>query len=222
MCAMAKMDTPIHILSTFHFKLCLLLHIPYEPTFTPSTTLSYENKALLMTTIRQQNIIGWDSFLHGYTSIKWHQIIQHLSSLPQSSNHLSQNWPVKLISHAITLYKKIWEDRNQLIHGKTRQEALIQERLHIQANVPHRYKHPPKLAKRYPKIHSNPIHTRLQRSTTHLKQWINRIHHRARVSQYLRDNTSSSQLTLTLRQAYLKQSADVTTVCPCSTASNFW
>lgn len=138
--ALSNLGTPIYILTTFHYKLSILLNLHYDHAFSPSTTLSYESKALLMSAIRHQNILGWDSFLRGFTSIRQLQIIPHLSSGTQSTHRLMQQWDVKLIYHILSLYKKIWDDRNKSIHGTNHQESIHNERIRLLETVRNIYK----------------------------------------------------------------------------------
>jgi len=46
-----NIGTPIHIITTFHYKLSILLNLPYDHSLSPSTTLQYESKTLLISAI---------------------------------------------------------------------------------------------------------------------------------------------------------------------------
>jgi hypothetical protein len=40
--------------------------------------------------------------------------------MQHAKKHNSQNWDVKFVGAAITLYKDIWDARNKHIHGQTK------------------------------------------------------------------------------------------------------
>jgi hypothetical protein len=66
-----SLKTPIYILCTLEYKLSITLDIPFLPKFHNQEEIPPDTKPLLMTVIRHQNIIGWDNFVQGYTSIYW-------------------------------------------------------------------------------------------------------------------------------------------------------
>jgi hypothetical protein len=59
---------------TYEYKLSTTLDIPYIATFTNSTSIPQETNTKLLQAIGHQNIIGWDHFLKGFTSIYWLEI----------------------------------------------------------------------------------------------------------------------------------------------------
>jgi hypothetical protein len=46
-----------------------------------------------------------------------------------------KEWVTKLVATAISLYKRIWEDRNKFIHGHSKGGSLWFQHLKIQEQV---------------------------------------------------------------------------------------
>jgi hypothetical protein len=63
---------------------------------------------MLIQAIRHQNVIGWDNFLRGFTSIYWVSLfnLAHKNDAQQ----LSSRWDVKVVSGGIKILKEIWSD----------------------------------------------------------------------------------------------------------------
>jgi hypothetical protein len=118
--------------------------------------------ALLMA-IKHQNIIGWDLFMKGFTSIYWSHAYHDLHH--NTATHASYNWKVTLVQNALALYKGIWEDRNKHIHGNNRVESNKLRRQKLHAQVCHIYRNPPRLAHRYQSIRKVPLQDCLNRRT---------------------------------------------------------
>jgi hypothetical protein len=152
--------------------------------------------------IKHQNVIGWDNFLRGYTSLYWME--SAFSFFSQDTISSSPKWDVFLIKTMAKLSTSLWKDRNKVIHGETCREASELLRLCILDQVKGTYAHPPKLDKRYQKVTAVPLSERVKRSTTHLQQWLSHIHHQKFVTKFVKDNSSNHQITL--KQAFAKAS----------------
>jgi hypothetical protein len=72
--------------------------------------------------------------------------------MQHAKNHNFQNWDVKFVGAAITLYKDIWDAQNKHIHGQTKKESITSQHKKIQDQVINIYQHPPSLASRYQPI----------------------------------------------------------------------
>jgi hypothetical protein len=126
-------------------------------------------------------------FISQYWSHAYHDL-NHTSAV-----HLSNNWDVKLVEHAIGLYKGIWEERNKHIHGNTRGKSQKLQQQKVQDQVTRIYQNPPGLASRFPSIKKAPLKDHLNKSTTHLKHWISRINHQVNVSNHLQSQDKRRQ-----------------------------
>jgi hypothetical protein len=167
--------TPIHVLSTFEYKLSITLDIQFLPSFHVQNEIPSLTKTLLMSAIRHQNIIGWDNFLRGYTSSNWTYVFQQSHTC--DADHPSPHWDKILVESCINFLQQIWSDQNTHLHGTSKMEAAQKLCELILGQVTQMYTHPPKLHSRFPKIETVPLHDCLRRSTTNLQQWLARIHH---------------------------------------------
>jgi len=126
-----KIGTPIQIVTVLEYKLSLVLNIPYKYNFQPASTLPPPHHSTLLTAICHQNLIGWDCFLKGYTSIFWNTLVTEVLHSTIWPNLTSDTWDIHFIATIIKLHKSIWEDRNKILHGATRMEAHHNERNHL-------------------------------------------------------------------------------------------
>jgi hypothetical protein len=58
---MAQSGAPIYILTTFEYKLSIVLAIPFQPQFSVISPIQPLTKIRLIEAIRHQNIVGWDN-----------------------------------------------------------------------------------------------------------------------------------------------------------------
>jgi hypothetical protein len=155
---LVHLNTPIHIINTFEYKLSILLDIPYLTTYSAPTKISPEARLnLISAIIHQQNIIGWDLFLTGFHSSLWYNVFHHLSLDPSPQDQ----WDKRLIAQSGELLKNIWHDRNKVLRLSSREEAKSMLRQRVQQCVTELYRNPTKLHRRYQKIRSMPLHQRL-------------------------------------------------------------
>lgn len=102
------------------------------------------------TAVFHQNILGWDNFLHGYTSKHW-------GGIENSQGESCKSWESKLTSSMLHFHKEIWDGCNTFVHGKTIDEARQKAREAVLNRVNEIYKQPPTLASRYPSIFELPL-----------------------------------------------------------------
>jgi hypothetical protein len=184
--------TAIPILATLEYKLSLALQVPYVRLYCISIRSSPNQHQLLIQAIKHQNIIGWDNFLRGYTSIFWMDSYMSFFASPNMTATLCLTWDVELIRASIFLSTSLWADRNCFIHG-TYYECVPWNGVE---RVKYLYKIPPRLDRRYAAIRTIPLESRLQCSTTTLQRWIKRVEHCTFVTKFLRDNPAHRQLTI--------------------------
>jgi hypothetical protein len=182
------------VIVTFEYKLSLLLQIPYMRTYSVATALDAPHHYNLLTAIRHQNIIGWDLFLKGYTSKYWMTLYQVITSKSNHSRHPTPQRDTKLVSLTIQLFKSIWEDRNQSLHGTSRQEASVKARKRILNKVHAIYRNPTKLASRYSQIKQIPLHDRLRHSTKVLQRRLTSMDHQWQVTTMINNKKTKGQL----------------------------
>jgi hypothetical protein len=94
------------------------------------------------------------------------------------------------------------ENRKTFVHGKMVQEAKEKLRAMVEDKVIQIYNKPPKLAPRYQRITDIPLQHQLNRSTTELQDWVSRIQHQVKVTEFLNVIRPPGQLTL--KQAYAR------------------
>jgi hypothetical protein len=114
---LSQYHTPTLILRTLHYKLSLTLHIPFDYSSSTSHTPYDRIPDTLLRAIRHQNLIGWDLFLCGYTSMFWQ--LSYSSLFQNNLTHPDPNWGTHLVTLALELYKGIWDDRNLFYHGSS-------------------------------------------------------------------------------------------------------
>jgi len=69
--SLIKIGTPVYIVHVFEYKLSIVLDLPFSKVYNISSEIPQSTYILLLDAIRHQNILGWDQFLCGYTSIYW-------------------------------------------------------------------------------------------------------------------------------------------------------
>jgi len=187
-------------ITTFEYKLSSTLHLPYSPTYPSLSTLPPPTHQLLIQAIQNQNLLGWDTALKGYTSQLWWDLQNsHLGSLP-----VCLNWDVRLVSTITSLYKQFWDDRNKFLHGSTwleskpklHDQVLDEVKLRVLDEVKLIYASPQKLHPRFPKITKIPLDSQLNHRTVSLQQWLARIKYQKQVSDSLFLLSRESQLML--------------------------
>jgi hypothetical protein len=187
-------------LSRLEQELTALLHTASLNRYNPPSDCSPKLTDCIQKAVCNQNIIGWAKFLKGYISQYW-ITAQHTASSNVPVNE-KQRWSSVISTFTLDLYKQIWEDRNTFIHGTTSAEAAKKLRHKVEKQVMHLYQHPPKLATRYPQITEISLETRLRRSTKDLQDWMARIRHQQKVSDFINSTLPPGQLTL--QQAYAR------------------
>ncbi len=115
---------PVHILTILEYKLSITLHIASHQIYRPTTMLPPLQHYRLLSAIRSQNIIGWDSFLKGFISKLWRSVYDDIctSYQPTSDHHQTLPWDYSLTTLSISLFKGIWDDCNKFLHGAHRAE----------------------------------------------------------------------------------------------------
>ena len=71
MTTLKNIGTPSYILATFEYTLSLTLDISDTQNYCCQSLLRPPLKHNLLRAIRQQNVIGWDMFLKGFSSNYW-------------------------------------------------------------------------------------------------------------------------------------------------------
>lgn len=132
--------------------------------------------------------------LRVYSSVYWNQVYQISHS--DNSPSFKLQWDRLLVEEAITLLWRIWSDRNNRLHGTTKDEAQQKLRDHIIGQVKQVYLSPPRLQKWYSKITDIPLSIRLKRNTTNLQRWLSRVNHQRKVSSIIRQRQANNQLSL--------------------------
>jgi hypothetical protein len=185
--------TPLYLVHVFEYKLSIALDLPFSKVYHTSYEIPQNTHNLLLDAIRHQNILGWDKFLCGYTSIYRHQ----LYSLAHSdTDKVCNQWDSKLIKDALQLYRQIWADRNDHLHGSSRKKAQQKLRERIVNQIRYLYNHPPRLHKRYSRITRVPIDIRLRGNTTTLQQWLSHINHQQHMSRIIFRNQKHKPIVL--------------------------
>ncbi len=196
---LVKINTSIHILSTLEEILAETLNITSLQKYKSTQPLDTHCQRSLNTARQNQNIIGWNNFLRGYISKYWANT-QELSwhgSPPTAKQSMSAT---NFTAAAIDLHRRIWEDRNTFVYGKTIQEAREKLREKVIQQVTQIYQKPPNLAPRYHSITTVPLQARLNKTTKELTDWLARIQHQQKVTELIRSTLPFGQLTL--KQAF--------------------
>jgi len=169
----------------------------FDKFHSPKNTNPLDSLAIEVT--QSQNIIGWHNFIKGYTSKYWVNLQREAASLSECSKK-QPRWDLLFTSTILDLHKKIWEDRNIFVHGKTQLESMAKLRQAVERKVRQLYDNHVKLAKRYQPITAIPLDQRLYKSTRELHNWIDCITHQKKVTAILYGTRPPGQLTL--QQAY--------------------
>jgi len=186
--------TSIHILQALEEHLTQFLAIPTKNKFNP-TTSNADTSLHIRRAIQHQNIIGWENFTRGYISNKWAKIQQSMTTT-DIKYRKRNDWNTTLVKTVLSLHQKIWQHRNQDIHGNTIAEARALARQNICQWVHDLYKHPPRLAKRYPPITNIPIEQRLRKTTQQLTDWLTRVDHQQKVTKWMETTRPPGQLSI--------------------------
>jgi hypothetical protein len=199
---LVKANTSIIILSLLERKLTRLLKVCNLDKYHPPNAINILD-SLATEVTQSQNIIGWHNFLKGYISRCWVSL-QHEATASNGYTKKQSRWDLIFTSAILDLHKKIWEDRNIFVHGKTQLESMAKLRQAVERKVRQLYDNHVKLAKRYQPITAIPLDQRLYKSTRELHNWIDRITHQKKVTAILYGTRPPGQLTL--QQAYASHS----------------
>jgi hypothetical protein len=187
-----EINTANQILAVLEICLSKTLNINHEMKYSNSQQTPI---GILKTALHHQNIVGWRQALRGYISRYWieaqHHIVPHTQSCKKQPR-----LEHKLTGTLINQHKKIWEDRNQIIHGITVKEQRQKAREKVQQLVQNIYKKPPKLARWYQEVTSIPIETRLKQSTQNLQNWIELLKHQEKVTNLMATRRPPNQISL--------------------------
>lgn len=190
---MENLSTDPSLLEIMGNKLRTLLHLPISSsTHTPTAALSRA--------VHHQNILGWRIFMNGYISIYWGKYQDEANT---TSKYKPANWRKRLIQANLELQRKIWEARNNTVHGKSVQDQIRKDHDRICQEVRHLYQNPPTLHQRYPAIIAIPLDIRLNCNTRNLREWLHWVKHQIAMTKKLQNEDSSQ---LTLKEAYKRAS----------------
>jgi hypothetical protein len=126
---LTKLLTHQYIVATMEYKLSVTLNIPFDPQFANYFIVPQEIKSILLTAIKHQNLIGWDSFLKGYTSTLWHKLSK-MNPTTQNEKPTTDNWDVKLVGRQLTFWNPsgmIGTNLYMAIHGLTKKINYVRE-----------------------------------------------------------------------------------------------
>jgi hypothetical protein len=96
----------------------------------------------------------------------------------------------------IKLHQAMWQDRNHTIMGITAMDIPTNERMNLICKVTDVYNRNPQLHSRFIPIRDVPLDRRLRRSSKQLQEWIQKIDHQEKTTQYLNHLKEDGQLTL--------------------------
>jgi hypothetical protein len=191
-------DTNQYILHSLEEGMTMFLEIPSKNLYLLQNQIKPLEEETINKARRHQNLIGWDMLLRGFSSKFWAVAQEKVATT--TSTLRKPAWSTVFVDNMLLIHKKIWEDRNQFVHGKTLNETRQKARQAILKKVREIYQTQPVLAKRYPRINQIPLEDRLKKSTNQLKDWIYRVEHQIQMSQMILSARSPGQLTL--REAY--------------------
>jgi hypothetical protein len=140
--------------------------------------------------------------MRGYISKYWHQLQKKSCSNSKGTNK-STRWDIFITKNTLDLHRLIWEDRNLYVHGATIRETQEKARAAVIRRITALYNNPPRLASRYHQIHDVPLEYRLRRTTKELQDWMARIQHQIKVTDFINSSKPPGQLTLQ-QQAYAR------------------
>jgi hypothetical protein len=80
---LVQVQTPLYIIVTLEYKLSLVLEVPLHKKYFLNNQVPQDTHRKLLSAIQHKNIIGWDNFLKGFTSIYWKDLYNAAHSCPQ-------------------------------------------------------------------------------------------------------------------------------------------
>jgi len=132
-----------------------------------------------------------DNMLRGYTSIYWLHAYNNLCESYLISPNPS--WDSILTSTSIQILKRIWENRNKYVNGHSKSDQRNKLRSRIIEQVQSIYANPPRLHRRFQRIHKVSLKDRSNCSTNQLIHWLSRIQHQKQISKLLREKEELAQ-----------------------------
>ena len=123
----------------------------------------------LQAAVRQQNNIGWQSFIEGFWSVKWEEHQQlYLTSI--KSQRSSRLWISKAQRRIWLIAWKLWEQRNNVLHsnGSIHQYEieLLQQEIQKEWDNQHSLTH------QYRNLFRGTLQQKLETSIQQQKRWI--------------------------------------------------
>jgi hypothetical protein len=114
--------------------------------------------------------------------VKWHQAHEKLTF---NTVKKEVQCGRVILQSAIQLHQSIWKNHNNAIKGITLVKQKARERTVLQQQAQKLYANPPILHPKFPRITSVPLHSRLSSTTKHIMEWLQKITHQIKVTQYL-------------------------------------
>lgn len=85
----------------------------------------------LIEAIEEQNNIGWDHFIKGRLSKKWHRILPNTLQYKPSSKHLlkPEQWAKQMICINWKYVLELWNNRNLIVHREENNQQLSSKKM---------------------------------------------------------------------------------------------
>lgn len=144
-----------------------------------------ETEALLQQAVHEQEAIGWEKLLVGLASTTWWTLQAFIDSAnPRAPKRSASDWMNTITHQFLKFSLRCWKQRNNSVHGATRQEQEIIALQHVRERITELYENPPQLASHYQSIYAIPLAHRLKMPLQAAEQWVSMITHQAKVTSH--------------------------------------
>ena len=210
-----RIHTASVIEQTWRYYLHPIVGIPLGDSIIDGLTIAHGDLAgLLELAVREQQVIGWEKLLLGMGSKVW-KTIQDLidSANPKPPKRNATAWLNSATHQFLKFSLRCWKERNNMVHGSTRQEQRAIELEQARDRIKAIYANPPTLAPQFRSILEIPLVHRLNMPLQAAEHWLSLIDHQVRVTQHntkilLRQHHTIQTHLRTMRLAARNQAKD--------------
>jgi len=163
-----------------------LVGIPLGDSIIDGLTIAHGQLAdMVQQAIEEQSTIGWEKLLLGMGTMAWQQIQELVdSNNPQRPQRTSMSWMQNAIHQMLKFSLRCWKERNNKIHGSTKQEKKTLALKAAWQKIKELYAQPPTLAPQFGSIFAIPLEHRLILPLQAAEQWLSMVAHQIRVTQH--------------------------------------
>ena len=167
-------------------RMCLpILGIPQGESLAILPAHHDDLSKLLQQATHEQSTIGWEKLLLGMGTTLWKTLQDTIDSRnPAPPKRSAADWMNSAAHQFVKFSLRCWKMRNNMVHGRTRQEQHQKALEQARAQITQMYQNPLDLAPHYRTLVDVPLEHRLHMPLQAAKHWLSLIKHRIKVTHH--------------------------------------